>query len=1202
MRVYGAPVEGKRINLTDRVSIQVPYGVVYSKDEDGNYTLTKYKYTPEGYRDGVFTVNDETEIRWQISSIKQQAEMNFQSDTGVFDPAEMRNVMRTSMESLAQSMVREDNSSKEVYEPGSSTHVEETQGGFTLRSQISMNAAGGSYQLLDLPGLRAAAMAKKGVQIFGMTLYFTYLFLCAGDENGAPVLSATLKATDGDFDFYKKNLTPLLSTVEYRGGRTAVQRTGSVPAAGAPAPVVPKWPDANKVTAQMDFSKGRRLEAGEFSILLPEGMCASGDISPETRYWTCIPEAVDFDDAEWQEHSAVKLSVQTGQRHPGISDPLDSEAGERQVRELLQIMTVSQPGTSDSTVGQIRFLARGADYAVCYEDLGETEIDVSFRYYLFSHRFLYPGTYIGWKAGLENPQAQHRQILEKWLATVRCEGGAEAEQVRYGRQRFGKYAGENGKLDAVTVAQLFSGDVLFFNEGDFLEEPDGSHDYKNLHYNAMKQEEHPEIAANLSDFTLEIRELLLALDKVPELRVPREKLHKKLLPLLFNDFAVPLTGMTVMNLLAHHMLFIQPDAAQPDTYTVVLDRNFVAGIPGAYRYTAAFLRQLRQYNGKTGAFTVTFTTAMNFDTPIEGALLPVEGAEAIRDGYQLSVDGSGAVTEEVTSGPEEQPEPQSIPELERSLPADFTAAMRAFAKDIVRDMAGLRQTLLTSSYDGYQNTEDVLSRVMNQSGDYGLGWGIYNFYNIFTIGRNHDAYEYRNPQAEEFHRQERVCYRLDERYENDSAEDPDFRPDAFPKQLAVRITGITEEDVYGDLLRQAANYRQKGYTIVNAQAEREAERLRKQAEELKTVPFDRVSAVPVSGSTFVLTGEFRHLKNDREAIKARITARGGRVTGAVSGKTDYVVVGGLGGFGDRKLEQVREQRAKGKTVKIIREADLFQALEGGRTPSVKKPADPTPPADQRVQIRQVQPRGDESMRFQISVNMDDFLDGSASVEEDRSRRKKESGSTPASGQRAASSSASHQKARQVPQNYIDEQLQEINKKRAQADAQYEQEAQKVKADFAAKRQAVRASLSGLMAQRDRCSKERSEAGFFQFSQKKQLQQQLTDLNQQIQAAQAQKEELNWKEANELRALNHRIRGKVAEEAKVLSYYALEEGRNQTEEGVYYAVLSALSEEPITKAELEMRLTRQLGNNWQSSQLYGALRNRFIRRCDKGYYF
>lgn len=141
-----------------------------------------------------------------------------------------------------------------------------------------------------------------------------------------------------------------------------------------------------------------------------------------------------------------------------------------------------------------------------------------------------------------------------------------------------------------------------------------------------------------------------------------------------------------------------------------------------------------------------------------------------------------------------------------------------------------------------------------------------------------------------------------------------------------------------------------------------------------------------------------------------------------------------------------------------------------------------------------------------------------------------------------------------------------------------------------------------MAQRDRCSKERSEAGFFQFSQKKQLQQQLTDLNQQIQAAQAQKEELNWKEANELRALNHRIRGKVAEEAKVLSYYALEEARNQTEEGVYYAVLSALSEEPITKAELEMRLTRQLGNNWQSSQLYGALRNRFIRRCDKGYYF
>ena len=66
-------------------------------------------------------------------------------------------------------------------------------------------------------------------------------------------------------------------------------------------------------------------------------------------------------------------------------------------------------------------------------------------------------------------------------------------------------------------------------------------------------------------------------------------------------------------------------------------------------------------------------------------------------------------------------------------------------------------------------------------------------------------------------------------------------------------------------------------------------------------------------------------------VKRLIEAKGGRCTGTVSGKTNYLVVGALGGFGERKIEHVQEQRAKGKVIKIIREADLMAALEG-RTP------------------------------------------------------------------------------------------------------------------------------------------------------------------------------------------------------------------------------------------------------------------------------
>lgn len=50
-----------------------------------------------------------------------------------------------------------------------------------------------------------------------------------------------------------------------------------------------------------------------------------------------------------------------------------------------------------------------------------------------------------------------------------------------------------------------------------------------------------------------------------------------------------------------------------------------------------------------------------------------------------------------------------------------------------------------------------------------------------------------------------------------------------------------------------------------------------------------------------------------------------------------------GGFGRWKIEQVQEQRAKGKTIKIIREADLLAALEGRRA-APPKPAAPKPPA------------------------------------------------------------------------------------------------------------------------------------------------------------------------------------------------------------------------------------------------------------------
>ena len=90
------------------------------------------------------------------------------------------------------------------------------------------------------------------------------------------------------------------------------------------------------------------------------------------------------------------------------------------------------------------------------------------------------------------------------------------------------------------------------------------------------------------------------------------------------------------------------------------------------------------------------------------------------------------------------------------------------------------------------------------------------------------------------------------------------------------------------------------------------------------IPFDKGEVI-IPGKTFVLTGFFRGYA-ERSEVKEMIIAKGGRCTTTVSGKTDYLVTGQLGDWGDRKLADLKVQRAKGAPVKLISQASLFDAL------------------------------------------------------------------------------------------------------------------------------------------------------------------------------------------------------------------------------------------------------------------------------------
>jgi DNA ligase (NAD+) len=98
----------------------------------------------------------------------------------------------------------------------------------------------------------------------------------------------------------------------------------------------------------------------------------------------------------------------------------------------------------------------------------------------------------------------------------------------------------------------------------------------------------------------------------------------------------------------------------------------------------------------------------------------------------------------------------------------------------------------------------------------------------------------------------------------------------------------------------------------------EVERLRRAGLRWERVAQRRRGEGPLAGKIFVLTGTLAGLS--RAEAKSRIEARGGKVAGSVSKKTDYVVAGAEPGT---KLDRARELG-----VEVIDEARLGELLAG----------------------------------------------------------------------------------------------------------------------------------------------------------------------------------------------------------------------------------------------------------------------------------
>ena len=991
MQVNGVPPKGKELELFPGLTLHLPFGIAYARDEDGSMNLLKPRTSPKLYRDGPFELDDEAETTWKLNSLRSVF-----SGTIEAPRANAAKAVEENMEDIAKGLT-EDQDQSESDEDRYTFGTEEGEDGLTFQANFSTAQAGGSYEKPVTKGNVTLCVVHQRMRVMRFHITVSHLLIGVVDYPQMRYYLAGLGIPDEDRrgEILEKELFPLLYTLQFTAPPNLFDLLGKKPEELFPAAV-----------QGLDFAAGEQVEAGEFTVTIPKGLHYTRTENPETRLFTAVPQEIPFDAEDFWDYSAIALTLQTGAPIVNIHAPLDTADGDKEVELILQAMNISDSSSAGQTaVGKTTRAARSPDHYICYELLDDNDVDMNFRYYVFTKNFLYVGQYVGKKAGLGSDYSKtHTGILETYLKGFRYTGGSEKLLEDAGRRALGRFAGSDGRMDALKAVQLFNLDVLFFPDGAFSW--DGTHHvFTGIHLNAEKAEEYPDVKDHLEEIGKAVLALINECEQDERLRVPAAKLGEGLRNFLNG---ADLTGAALFHLAGYHLFWFKEDEETPGQFSLLIDARLKASVPDAENYFKRLLEIFRAYNGdpapvvsgparifravdipdifedggpclaetdeaevesrqqaiqcltatlqtvagvKSGGSPVPakpakpaagaqdlgrfagddgrldafmgvafFTEDVIFFHPedllwdgkhhsfanyrFNAAVLP--NAEGVLEHREAIVEGLKALIQELEENPELRVPAEDLhPEMRRFLKgADFTPAVvfymecfnffRFWEEEPDQYQFRLEERLANSFYDEATN-----------GGFFEKFIGALRTYN-----GNHRPY----------------TASFGGTYGGQTGE---HLPDIKVYQYEMDKDGFPKEDENGDVI-----YRTK----TSEELAWEARMAKKAAEaELAKVPFDRVSSVTVSGSVFVLTGDFEKNPEDRDVVKRLIEAKGGRCTRTVSGKTNYLVIGALGGFGKRKIEHVQEQRAKGKTIKIIREADLMAALEG-RTPPAPKPA------------------------------------------------------------------------------------------------------------------------------------------------------------------------------------------------------------------------------------------------------------------------
>jgi DNA ligase (NAD+) len=354
----------------------------------------------------------------------------------------------------------------------------------------------------------------------------------------------------------------------------------------------------------------------------------------------------------------------------------------------------------------------------------------------------------------------------------------------------------------------------------------------------------------------------------------------------------------------------------------------------AYKYAARAgitkLEDIRVQVGRTGKLTPVAMLApvLIGGTTVRNATLHnMDEIErlGVKIGDWVQVERGGDVIPKVAKVIEDKDHPRGtrVFEMPKTCPECGTKVVRTEGEVDYRCVnancpAKLRETILHFASRGVMNIDGMGDALVNQLTERGLVKNVADIYkltkdDLLSLERMGDKSAQNILDEIESSKKlplERVIYGLGIRMVGERT--AQFLAEHFGSMEALESAGVEELQNVNEVGPRIAESIVEFFSI--AANRKLVERLREAG--LTLTGYKKQRGTKLAGKTFVLTGTLAHFTRDE--AKKMIEDAGGKVTGSVSKKTDYVVAGADAGS---KLDKAKEQG-----VKVIDESELEKLL------------------------------------------------------------------------------------------------------------------------------------------------------------------------------------------------------------------------------------------------------------------------------------